>query len=190
MIPHPQRWPRWESAAFSCAPRTEPSFAGQGGRSGVVLIEAFGAGAFSLASDRLHERPRGARSRTLRGKLFCRQHVIQLLAGDMRSRGPNSRLASAPVRCLAVLGEPAVQLGHAGYGYQGWHCGTATSSILSWWVPLTVGKQSGEPVRCWRSRCRCARRSRAVSKRIRSARGSTHPTQVPSPALHGHRDLG
>ena len=56
------------------------------------------------------------------------------------------------------------------------------------WVP-SGRKHTGDPPRCWRSRCRCARRSRIASNRIASASGSTHPDQLPSTHMHGHRNL-
>ena len=56
------------------------------------------------------------------------------------------------------------------------------------WLPSPL-KQAGEPARCCRSRCRCTRRSRKVSNRIRISQ-RLHPARpVPVSVRHGHRDL-
>jgi hypothetical protein len=56
---------------------------GQGGGLGVVLVETFPAGAFSLAAQRLHKQPRCPVAHTAREVLLPRD-VIQLLARDIK----------------------------------------------------------------------------------------------------------
>ena len=148
----------------------------QGRGGGVVFVETFPAGAFSLAAHRLHEQPRCPVAHAAREVLLpCA--VIQLLAGDVGAVGeqpvpsapcsvlrcPASRRcnsASLVVVCLAVLER-------------------CQSQAPGWWVP-SGWKQSGEPARCCRSRCRCTLRSRALSNR------SDPPTAAPSLPTSDH----
>jgi hypothetical protein len=82
---------------------------GQGGGVGVELVERFAAGAFSLATHRLHEHPRCPVPHAAREVLLpC--DVIELLASDVGAVG-EELVGQRPVQSLTVLGQPAMQLG-------------------------------------------------------------------------------
>jgi hypothetical protein len=87
---------------------------GQGSGSGAVLEQALAAGAFSLATDCLHEHPRCPIPHRAR-KAFLPRDIIQLLAGDVCPVG-EQLVCQRAVQCLAVLGEPTVKLRENGCG--------------------------------------------------------------------------
>src|SRR6202453_3366433 len=90
---------------------------GQGGCCRVELEEAITAGAFSLAAHHLHQQPRCPVAHTAREVLLpC--EVIDLLAryvGAVRQQP----VGQTTVQRFAVLGQPAVLLGHTGDGLGG-----------------------------------------------------------------------